>query len=148
VIYDWDPDAPPPKGYRLVDSVNGRMLGGGIGLLAGGWLTAVMAASVGSSVEANEDDEGEPDDGTHAGDWTPLYFPVVGPFLSMATLDPDPSGMGLLLADGIVQTGGALAIVLGVVDRKYKVVRYAVGGVELTPLASPGQHGLVATGRF
>jgi len=153
VIYDWDPDQKVPNGYRMVDTVNGKALGTGLALLGTGWIISVLVGSVGA---AGEEEEGQLDaaDGVTADDWTPLYIPIVGPFIAISTLDAKPSGMGLLIADGIVQVGGAIGIVVGFVDRKYKLVRQDVdvGGVRLRPSFSfasrAGYAGLTATGRF
>jgi hypothetical protein len=153
VIHDWDPEAAVPQGYRMVDTINGRLLGTGIGLLASGWLISVLVGSVGAAAAEEDrvrinDPENEDFDDTDPDDWTPLYVPVVGPFLAMGTLDPKPSGTGLLIVDGVVQTGGALCIVLGIVDRKYKLVRNDIAGVEVTPVSGPKLSGLSASGRF
>ncbi len=131
VIPDWDPDVPVPKGYQMIDGVNGRLIGAGIGLLSAGWLTSAL---VGGLAQA--------DGGSSADDWTPLYFPVAGPFAAIATLDPKPAGLGLLLADGILQVGGALGIVVGILDTRYKLVRVSDSSVRFTPIIGQGFQGL------
>jgi hypothetical protein len=130
----------------VVDSANGRLIGVGIGLLAMGWVPSALIAAVGASAE-----DVAADGGVSADDWTPMYFPIVGPFIAMRTLDPKTSGLGLLLADGILQVGGALGVVWGIIDRRYKAVPQAqvqTGSVKVVPMAGPGLHGLSAVGRF
>ena len=145
VVYDWDPDVPMPPGYTMVDTVNSRMLVTGITLFATGWLVSVLAAGIGSSGEQDEDNDAA--DGVTAGDWTPLYIPVAGPFVAIGTLDPSPSGTGLLIADALLQVGGVFGIVGGIIDRKYKLVRNAYG-LSVTPAVASHFRGVVATGRF
>jgi hypothetical protein len=137
---------PVPAGYTMVDTVNSRLLVSGITLLATGWLLSLLAAGIGSSGEAEEADDAA--DGVTAGDWMPLYLPAVGPFIAIGTLDPSPAGTGLLLADGVLQVGGAIGIVASIVDRNYKLVRHGYGGLSVKPAASLQFRGLVATGRF
>ena len=146
VIYDWDPDAPAPKGYQMVDSVNGRTLGIGIALLGSGWFVSIIAASVGAASE--EDEAVDEADGVTAGDWTVLYVPIVGPLIAIDTLDAKTSGVGALIADTVLQVGGAAGSVAGIVDRRYRLVRNDYGSLTVTPLFWPGGRGLAAGGRF
>ena len=148
VVYDWDPDVPAPEGYELVSNVNGRMLGAGIALLGASWLLSSMVALV---AQRAEEEDGHDDAGdTTAPDWTPLYVPIAGPFVAIGTLDPSAGGMGLLLADGILQAAGSLGIALGIVDQDYKVV---LGGnddacIDVAPALGQGFQGMQLTGRF
>jgi len=147
VVYDWDPDVPAPQGYTMVDTMNGRVLMSGVTLFATGWIISVLAAGMGASGE--DDEPNDAADGVTADDWTPLYIPVAGPFIALDTLDPSPAGAGLLLADVVLQLGGAIGIVVGIVDRKYKLIRTAYGSsVSVAPLASTQFRGFVAAGRF
>jgi hypothetical protein len=155
VVYNWDPDAPAPAGYQTVEHVNGRMIGVGIGLLSAGWLTSVFVAIVASS--RDEDEPLDPDDADQATDYAALYIPVVGPFVALGTLDPPPSGAGLLVLDGIIQGAGVLGIVLGLVDTRTKLVRMAkapkpvaaeIGPVQVRPALGPRLQGFTAKAAF
>ena len=148
VVYGWDPDAPAPEGYRLASDPNGTMIGVGIALLTVGWTTSTVAAAVGGSLES-EGSVAERD-GIDPEDWAPLYIPVGGPIAAIVTLRPGPSGIGLLLADTIVQLGGLVGIVAGALDVQHKVVRTQIGGaeMELTPMLGPNESGLSLRGRF
>jgi hypothetical protein len=131
----------------MVDGINSRWLVTGITLLGTAWLISLLAGGIGSSGEEEEEDDAA--DGVTARDWTALYIPVLGPFIAVGTLDPGPSGMGLLLADGVLQVGGAAGIVAGIVDRQYKLVRHGVmGGLSVKPIVLPSFHGVAAAGRF
>ena len=147
VIYDWDPDVPPPAGYKVVDRPNGRMIGTGIALFVTGYLMSALVAAVASSAESDEIDPLE--DGVTADDWAPLYIPVAGPFIALETLDPNPAGVGMLVLDGILQVGGVAGIVLGVVDRRHKAVwTHQVGRFEIQPEAGLQFRGIRARAHF
>jgi hypothetical protein len=132
VVRGWDNDVPPPAGYFLDSDPNGSMIGVGVGFLTGGYVTAAIVGAVGSR-----------GDGADPEDWIPLYIPIGGPFAAMFTLDTGPGSSGVLIANGIVQLGGLIGIIVGAVDREYKVVR-SVTSVELTP--TPG--GIAIRGAF
>lgn len=146
MIHDWDPDAPVPKGYRMVDSVNGRTLGIGIALLGTGWFLSIIAGGVGAAAE--EDEAVDEADGVTSEDWAVLYVPIVGPLVAIDTLDAKTSGVGVLIADTVLQVGGAAGIVVGIVDRRYRLVREDYGFITVTPLVWPGGRGIAAGGRF
>jgi hypothetical protein len=148
VVYDWDPDVPPPAGYELDSDANGDLIAAGVVLNVTSYLLAVLVGVAGSTVEEEEEDEpAYEQDSTTASDWSPLYIPVVGPFVAIETLDARGWGLGLLLANGIVQSAGIVSIVLGVVDRSHKVV--AIGEeVAMEPLLGPDVAGLAIRGRL
>ncbi len=150
VVYHWDPDLPPPEGYKLDSSINGALLGGGIALLCTGWLTSVMVAAIGAKAEedAEADDLEARLDSVSPADWAPLHIPVVGPFIAFQTLDPGTSGTGVLIADAVVQVAGTLGIIFSFLDSEYRIVRQNKAQLELTPVAGAGYQGLQLSGSF
>ena len=130
----------------MVDSVNGRTLGIGIALLGTGWFISIIAASVGAASE--EDEAVDEADGVTSDDWAVLYLPVVGPLIAIDTLDAKTSGVGVLIADTVLQVGGAAGIVAAFIDRRHRLVRHDYGSLTVTPLLWPGGRGLAAGGRF
>jgi hypothetical protein len=130
----------------MVDSVNGRTLGIGIALLGTGWFLSIIAGSVGAASE--QDEPVDEADGVTSQDWAVLYVPIVGPLVAIDTLDAKTSGVGVLIADAVLQVGGAAGIVAGIVDRRYRLVRQDYGSLRLTPLVWPGGRGIAAGGRF
>jgi hypothetical protein len=146
VVYGWDPDRPAPDGYRMVSTPNGRLIGVGIALFSSGYVTAIVSAAVAGKVE--EDEALDDADGVLPEDWNMLYIPVAGPFITIRTVDASPSGTGLLIADGILQTGGVLSFIIGLVDRDYKVVRDDRSDVGVVPSAPGASAGLSAVGSF
>lgn len=144
VVYGWDPEAPAPDGYEVVDSPNGALIGTGIAMLSIGWTTSIVAGAIGAEAEANE--EADEIDAFTPTDWAPLYVPIGGPIAAIVTLKPSPGGLGLLLADTLVQVAGVFGIIAGILDRETRVVRTDYG-VELDlPTLTPG--GAHVTGRF
>lgn len=130
VVYGWDPDVPPPDGYVLDSDINGALLGAGIGLFAGAYLTSVLVGVVAQKAD-------------NPTDWSPLYVPVAGPLVAIKTLEANPVGTGVLIGDAVMQIAGVLSFVMAFVDEEHKIVRY--GGVEVTPMIGPTPG---VTGRF
>jgi len=144
IIEDWKPGDPIPKGYRPESRVNMETIkasGAGLFML---WMLTTIVGMIGSEFE----DEGAVDgDGIEPSDYTPLYVPVIGPFIAISTLKAEKGGLGLLLLTGGGQTLGALGLVLGIVDRDHYLVRQTTG-VRVTPAVGQGYGGLQLTGHF
>lgn len=143
VFYGWDPDVPPPDGYDLRSTPNGRLIGFGVGMFSIGYVTACFAGLVAVSDERSAE----------ADDWYPLFIPVVGPFMGIGSLDASAAETGVLLADGLLQAGGLAAIIVGAMDSRYKLVRTQVGGkdgptLEVVPTVGTRANGLAAHMRF
>jgi len=146
-ISPWDPDEPPPEGYNLRSSVRSGAIGGGVTLLLLGWIPAIIGGAIAAKDEKQRGIDG---DGVEEGDWTPMYVPVVGPFITMSSVDASGGGAAVLVVDGVLQTAGAALIVYGILDRKYKVVRAQVAGhpVEVAPGVSFDRPGISVRGAF
>jgi hypothetical protein len=135
VIYDWDPDVPAPAGYELRETRNSQIIGVGIGLLSSAWVSSVLAAGLSAANENRQ--RYDENDRVAPADWTPLYFPVLGPFVGLGTLEVGPAAKGLLIADGVIQAAGALGIVVGILEPRYKLVRTSAGPVQVSYSLAP-----------
>lgn len=143
VLPVYDPDQPVPQGYRLQSRPTVGLLGMGIGLFSTGWVTAVVMG-IAFGEEAKDDPNG-PD----ASNFIPLYFPVAGPFVTMAVLKPGPAELGLLLADGVFQIAGSVGILVGSLKRSYRLIYTGeTASVEVLPAAGAGYFGLQTMGHF
>jgi hypothetical protein len=146
VLPVYDPDQPVPQGYKLQSRPTVGVLGMGIGTFSAGWVTAVVMGIV-LSEEAKKDPNG-PDPSV----FIPMYFPVAGPFITMAVMRPGPAEIGLLMTDGIFQLAGSVGILVGSLNRTYRLVYTGEGAaaasVEIAPAAGMGFGGLQATGHF
>lgn len=143
VLPVYDPDQPIPAGYRLQSKPTVGVLGMGIGTFSVGYVSAVvMGIALGEDAKKNPD-------GPDSSVFTPMYFPLVGPFVTMAVLKPGPAEIGLLLADSVFQIAGSVGILVGSLKRTYRLVYTGeTASVELLPAAGAGYGGLQAVGQF
>ena len=149
MVYGWDPDQPTPDGYVVESELNGGLLASGIALLASTWTVSLLVGVVAVAVEDSQHDEHPAAEGdTTAGDWAPLFIPVAGPFVAIRTLEARGGGLGLLIADGLMQTAGIAGIIGGIFDRDYKLVPNQMAELGLAPVLGGSMHGLVLSGRF
>ena len=148
-VYGWDPDVPTPDGYVVESEMNGGLLASGIALLGSTWTISILAAVVATSIEDNQDEDtpASPDE-TTAADWAPLFIPVAGPFVTIRTVHASGGGLGLLIADGLMQIAGLAGIIAGPLDREYKLVPSEMAELGLAPVLDRTMHGLALSGRF
>ena len=80
----------------------------------------------------------------------PMFVPVVGPFLTIATHDRNATSSVLLAIDGLGQSAGLAMLIAGLVLEN-KFLRYRGAGLELGPSVQIGASGagvLGVEGRF
>lgn len=86
-----------------------------------------------------------------------LCVPVVGPFMTAALSDDlDDAGRGVLLADGVLQSAGALTFLVGTVIRKNAehTSPWAAGrapttaSFQIAPVVTPAITGVGLSGSF
>jgi len=123
-IAPWDPDRPPPDGYRVESNINKSMLTAGMTLLFAGWSAGVSTAQIGGEIEAEAGIDG---DGIEAADWELLHAPIVGPVAAMHSLDPSANGILLLALMEVVQVSGVFLSVGAFFDETYAAVPLEVG---------------------
>jgi hypothetical protein len=107
--------------------VNRPLIATGLSLFALAYGISLGASTIMLSVN---DREGEA--------FAPLLIPVIGPFITMATVDDVPATMAL---DGITQSAGLLFIVIGVFATDRVLVR-----IEPPPVAKLAPEVLVGPG--
>ena len=100
-----------------------------------------------------EEPAAEDGDDVEPGDWSTLYWPIAGPFLTMQNVSTDDAGWGLLLLDGVAQSVGALAIIIGVASREEYLERDAAAAkkkpsVAVAPFVGSKQIGVGVGGAF
>ena len=133
-----------PNGYVLDRQIRTGWVVGGAVMLGVGWLAAAATAS---HIISNRD-EGRVDDLEDVPGEAVLYIPVAGPFIALDTADPNGPAQALLIANGVLQSAGLLALIVGLADQKEVLVRENTAGVRVTPYASTNGAGLGAVGRF
>lgn len=139
-ILPWEPGAPVPEGYRPQSRPTSALLGVGIGLLSAGWVTAVVTGGV---MVDDADKAGDPN-APAAGTFVPMFFPVAGPFITMAVWKPGPAEMGLLITDGIFQVAGAAGVLAGALKQTHRLVYVgpSAGTLRVEPVIGLGYAGI------
>ncbi|WP_437574227.1 hypothetical protein [Sorangium sp. So ce887] len=110
---------PPPEGYRLETQMSRRLVVAGSIVLGTAWALAALTAG---SILA----EGE----SEAGSYAPLFVPVGGPFITLATgedidfsSDDGQVAGTLVLLGGLTQVTGFALLVAGLVSNQQVWVR-------------------------
>ncbi|MEJ7732346.1 MAG: hypothetical protein WKG00_24470 [Polyangiaceae bacterium] len=97
---DYEDGDPVPPGYHVDTRIRkGLLIGGAVTF---GALYLISAATASAAQDAGSGDE-----------FTPLYIPAVGPFVTIGTTNAEGLGTFLLIVDGVAQSGGLLMAVLG-----------------------------------
>jgi hypothetical protein len=145
---DYEDGDPVPPGYHVDTRIRkGLVIGGAVTFGTVYLLTALTAAAVQSTDDAFGGS-------STSDDVTPLYIPVAGPFIGMATMDAEGAGVFALAVVGVVQAGGLAMFIAGLAAPKTELVRNDIGLVEkprirLAPTASKkGEPGLSLVGTF
>ncbi|HMR10113.1 MAG TPA: hypothetical protein PKA88_30260 [Polyangiaceae bacterium] len=142
----WQPGDPAPPGFYVQKKPNWKLVRRGAGMLVGFWAVSVIAAAALNKAEEPAEEDG---DDIEKGDWSTLYWPVAGPFLTMKNTSTDEAGWALLLLDGVLQSVGAILVVAGFSDQQEHLKRSASGTRRITVAPLVGQHlrgiGLSAT---
>jgi hypothetical protein len=134
-----------PRGTELVRyerKIRTGLTAAGVTMFATSYgLTVIAAAAVGTDC-----DPGASDLGCTTARW-PLFIPVAGPFIQMGYLDGGNQGTarGLLALDGVLQAGGAVMAIVGVIaPKKVAIPVLTAGRFRVAPAGS----GLMAMGSF
>jgi hypothetical protein len=129
-ISDWNPREPVPPGYRPVSRARRGLLITGASILGSLYMLAVLAGGTDKSL-------------------TPLYVPVFGPFLQIATGHDSGSGAnGVLVLDGLGQTAGAVMLLIAATTTKTVLVRNDLAEVRIAPTVTKTGSGIGLVGRF
>ncbi len=142
----WQPGEPAPPGYYVQKKPNWKLVRRGAGMLIGFWVISVLAAA---ALNKAEEPAAEDGDDIEKGDWSTLYWPVAGPFLTMKNTSTDEAGWAWLLVDGVLQSVGAVFVVVGFADQREHLKRSETGQRRITVAPLVGRHlrgiGLSAT---
>lgn len=111
----WKPGQPAPDGYHVETSPDWKTFKSGANLLVGFWLMSVLAGAALNAAEEPKEDDG---DDIEKGDWSTLYWPVAGPFLTMKHTSTKEAGWALLLIDGVAQSAGVIMMGVGLAKQK------------------------------
>jgi len=106
---------PIPEGYHKDTKIRKGLVIGGAVTFGAVWLVTVLIGSVIVSV----------DEGINSGtsEYTPLFVPVVGPFITMGTANIGSAAYAPLIINGVAQAGGVAMLVAGLAAKKTVLVR-------------------------
>jgi len=133
---EYDEDRPIPPGYHVESSVRKGLVIGGAVTFGAVYLFNVLIAIPLTAVDD---------------DFTPLYVPVAGPFITIFTENSEGAGTTALAIDGVVQTGGLIMLVLGLALQKTELVRddYYEEAIRVEPMVlGDGSMGLGVRGNL
>ena len=133
---NYDSERPVPMGYTLVKRQRKGMLIGGGASFGASYGLSVLIAAIGEDVSEGPNEA------------APLWIPVAGPFIQMATVDSATLRV-FLFGLGAVQTTGAVLLYYGLTTKKSVLVRNdLVGSMTVTPYAGDGTTGMMLSGKF
>ena len=122
----YDDGQTVPHGYQLkTRPVRSLEIAGSISFSVT-YLTSILVAA---PVLANDPTSGKP--------LAPLFAPVVGPFIAVGTAHSNGVGTLWLVLDGLVQTGGATMLILGLAAEEKYLQRSAARLDPLDRIAHP-----------
>ncbi len=115
----------PPDGYRLDTRLRKGFIIAGATTFGATYL--LSAAIAGAFV-----------DGDDSAGFSPLFVPVIGPFITTGTVDATAFGTFALVVDGLSQTVGLGMLIFGVTDEQKIWVRNE-NAIDVSPLFVRGQ---------
>ena len=123
VIKDWEEGEPIPAGYHPVTRMRtGLVVGGAVTFGVVYLLGGILPATIGTEAKATE--------------LTPLFAPVVGPFITMGTIG-NATGTAtarvFLAIDGLAQAAGVAMLIAGLAAPKTVLIRNDLGKVKVMP---------------
>lgn len=128
----YDPDKGIPQGYKIVERRRTAYAIAGAATFGGLWIASAIAGGV--------MEDGGRYSGRHG--W-PMYIPVVGPFITIASYDTSAGGATPLAFVGLGQAAGVAMFIFGMATHD-KILKYqfeTAGGVKLAPVAAPLDSG-------
>jgi len=116
-----------PDGYQLRSEPRYGLVAVGATVLGSLWLASTVTAIV---LDSQPDGSGDPnfDD-----NYSTMFIPVAGPFVTIATADSSGTGTAILALDGALQLGGAAMLIAGFVASK-NYLAPTFGGVQVVPM--------------
>lgn len=155
---------PPPQHYQLPPPQQDQLpppqpsrqprIGlaiGGATTLGATWAISIATAAICDTWNYHFDHGAFDSAGTPKCDTWPLYFPVLGPWLTLGIVhtagSPAPFVDMLLVLDGLGQAAGLAMIISGAVGRSVSSAT-AANDLRVAPLALRGGSGVQVSGRF
>lgn len=147
----YEAGQPIPEGYHLSSRIHkGLVIAGAVTFGTFYLISAgVAAAYLDDRAQIAED---APESAvSDAEAYAPLFVPLAGPFIALATVEPTATGTMALVLDGVAQSAGLAMLIAGLALRSEVLVRNDLGSVRwtLAPTAVAGRGaGLGIVGEF
>lgn len=126
-----------PDGYHLVSKSDKTAIAIGMSLFG----LAYGMSLVGGSIMSLSG-------GSRSEQYIPLLIPVIGPFVTMGTVERHPP-MATMTLDGITQVTGLIVTIVGAVNKDHVLVRNDLGdGASLKPNVYVGPRSVALEWRF
>lgn len=139
-----------PAGYEVASVPRTGMVVGGA-VIAGGLHLVSMIAAVALDAEAEEtlrdQQGGSRTDPEFDNRYTPLFIPVVGPFVAVKTSEASGTGMAILVMNGVAQVTGCALVIAGLAAPKQVLVKQDMP-VAVVPFFDPTGGGLAIRGEL
>jgi hypothetical protein len=135
-ITNFDDNRPIPPGYTRVSRARKGLIIGGACTLGGVYLFTTFVAAIADDINKA--------DGSSV-DVTPLYIPVIGPFVEFAQTDSSTAKFYLTIS-GLGQAAGAFMLIYGLTNPRSVLVRN--DQLTIAPMLGNGASGLSVLGRF
>jgi hypothetical protein len=146
---EYQEGQPIPPGYQLRPAVRKSMVVTGLALFGGLWAAStVLGASLDSSSSRTCAFGPSGPVSCKTDDYRPMYIPLAGPFITIATAHADSSGGLALGVIGVGQVVGAGLLIAGLANPTKKLVRddvVAMTRPTVRPVVGPMSAGLAGT---
>ncbi len=119
----WQSGEAIPPGYSVADGPDKRFVIGGITTFGALYVSSVIGGLIGVAAGAGDE-------------FSPLFVPLVGPFLTVATSNADRAAAYVLALDGIGQIAGGTFFLVGFLKKDHWLKRD-----DLVPQLSIGPRG-------
>ena len=118
----WTEDRAVPDGFELREGRRWGLVVGGAATFGFAYVTGMVMAAL--DVRLTEQDIEEE---VSSGRNDPLYAPLIGSFVALGTEDRSAGESALLVAAGVLQSGGLALAMAGLVTREHWLERVRVG---------------------
>ena len=140
----WQPGAPVPAGYEVETKRDKALIIVGAAALGASYSITTACAEMYTLVGIVEARSLK----TSSTSVLPLAIPVAGPFVQMAVTGGNAGGKMVLALDGLVQTGAAVTLAVGLLTPRHVLVHQGKADFFLVPVLGASQHGLGLAGAF
>jgi hypothetical protein len=151
VIEGWEPGDPVPDGYRPDTQPRSGLVKAGAATFFSTWGVTAIVGSFLVMAEDIDAEDGVDGNGVDAEDYYPLFIPVAGPFVTIATAETKGAASTALVIDGVAQTAGLTMFIVGLAAQEDVLVRiptYGGNTVEVKPIVGKGFQGVGVDGSF